>query len=137
MEIRREAARHWLRVLKRTPWKDHWVIDDERFLTNLAATWPWIVVYFEFLSRARKTIKKEDFSLITATAVNALRETLGIRIDCAACLLFLFQVSRLPSLSEESLTEYMKRFSEAIDKLCRDEDDKEWLTWIEELWRKR
>ncbi len=124
-------------VLKKAPWKNHWVIDDDRFLINLAATWPWVVVYFECLSRVGKTFKNEDFSLITTMAVNALRETLGIRIDCAACLIFLFQMSLLHPLPEERAIEYMKRFNVSIEKLCQNENDKEWLVWMEALWRKR
>ena len=117
MGTQQEAARHWLGVLKSSPWNDHWVIDDDRFLTNLAAAWPWIMVYFELLSR---TV-----------------ETLGIRIDCAACLLFLFQISLLPLSSEERAIEYMKRFSKSLDQLYQDENNEEWLHWMEELWRGR
>jgi len=137
MDINKEAARHWLNVIKKSPWQDRWVIDDDRFLVNLATTWPWIMVYFEFLSRVGKTLKNEDFSLITTMAVNTLRETLGIRIDCAACLLFLFQISRLSNLSDERVLEQMKKFLQSIEKLYQDENDKDWLVWIEVLWRKR
>jgi len=137
MGIQQEAARHWLGVLKSSPWKDHWIIDDDRFLTNLAAAWPWIMVYFELLSRTGKTLKDEDFPLLSTMAVYALRETLGIRIDCAACLLFLFQISLLPLSSEERAIEYMKRLSKSLDQLYQDENNEEWLHWMEELWRGR
>nr|MBC8477423.1 hypothetical protein [Dehalococcoidia bacterium] len=81
MGTQQEVARHWLSVLKSSPWKDNWVIDDDRFLTNLAAARPWILVYFELLSRTGKTPKDDDFSLLSTMEVSALREKLAIRID--------------------------------------------------------
>jgi len=129
----REIAEYWFHILKSAPHADSWNIKDS-FVEKLAATWPWVQVYFELLSKT----KQEDFPWITTLGVYALQETLGLRLDCACAFFFLLQLSRVSNGTSEPIpAENIDQCAKVIDRLARNEDEKtEWLKWFEGLWKR-
>ena len=131
----RVIAEYWFKTLKSAPYADSWNIEDS-FVEKLAATWPWIQVYFELLNKTAAEQLKE-FSWISTLGVYALQETLGLRFDCAAAFFLLLMLSRASVFSQVS-PEKMDQCSKVIDRLVKSENEKartdEWLKWFEELW---
>ncbi len=134
----REIAEHWFKILKSTPGADSWNIDDS-FVDKLAATWPWVQVYFDFLSRIKRG-PKEEFSWAVTLGVYALKETLGLRFDCAAAFLMLLLISRVTASLGQALPEKVEdQCAEAVSRLGKSENDKldQWLKWFGGLWEKQ
>lgn len=126
----REIAKGWLELLKSTPGADHWVIEDG-FVERLAATWPWVRVYFELLPMTNE----EEAPWAITLGIDALQETLGLRLDYAAALFSLLHVSRLAGkVPPEKLEKATKAYGKAIDQLARQENEREeeWRRWFRE-----
>jgi hypothetical protein len=131
----REIAEHWFRVLKSAPHADSWKIEDD-FVGKLTAAWPWITVYVELLSKERHRAK-EEFDWAVTLGVCALKDTLGLRFDCATAFLMLLLMSRVIALGQAIPEKVEDMCAEAVDRLVENENDKtdRWLKWFGELWR--
>jgi len=135
----REIAEHWFEVLKSSPFTGSRDIEDD-FIGKLAATWPWIQAYFEMLDifvPSTSAEQPKEFPWVATMGVYALQETLGLRYDCAAAFFMLLLISRVRARLQEPLPpKVLNKCPEAIDQLVKAEDKKDWLKWIEELWRR-